>query len=89
MAATGLAGLGLGAYQYEHDEGLRRSLFFWSRALPPFAHYRYTQIQTRNLSDEERDAAFAPLHVRYSPVAMDVLLHLKGFYIKCGQVGML
>lgn len=30
-----------GAYQYHHDEGTRRSLYFWSRCLPILLHYRW------------------------------------------------
>jgi len=34
---------------------------------------------------EERDAAFVRLHAKYAPVALDVILALRGFYIKVGQ----
>lgn len=30
-----------GAYQYETDEGTRRSVYFWRNVLPMYLHYRW------------------------------------------------
>jgi len=34
-----------------------------------------------------QDAAYEVLHNRYAQTGLDIILHLKGFYIKIGQIG--
>ncbi|CAM9397143.1 unnamed protein product, partial [Heterosigma akashiwo] len=54
------------------------------------AHYRATQIwveKIKQLPDEEQDAYYEPLHDKYSHKMQEIIEHLKGFYIKIGQIG--
>ena len=50
------------------DDDLRkravRTYTFWSRSLPIYAQYRYMDWKTKTWTQEERDAAFMPLHER-------------------------
>ncbi|TFJ86953.1 hypothetical protein NSK_002040 [Nannochloropsis salina CCMP1776] len=38
--------------------------------------------QVQHLPEAEQEEAYAPLHQKYAPEAVDIILHLKGFYIK-------
>ena len=45
IALTGLSvAAGGGALYVARDDGLRRSVLFWTTALPIFVHYRITQV---------------------------------------------
>jgi len=47
--------LGMAGYFWlQRDEGLKRSLYFWSKAFPIYAHYRYTEYKVKNLPEEEQ-----------------------------------
>lgn len=66
-----------------YDPGVARSLYFNYYALPALAHYRLVERQLRwrgATSDEEHEAALRPLHEKYAPMSLRVVLHLKGFY---------
>lgn len=63
-----------------------RSVTFWSQAFPIFLHYKYTQFETRNMSDQESDAVFLKLHEKYAPVVEKLTLQLRGFYLKNAQL---
>jgi hypothetical protein len=76
-ALTGAATLG-GAYLYQTDEGTRRSMAFWTRCTPIYAHYRWVQWQAKSMTEAEADAAFSALHDRYAPVVEALTLELKG-----------
>jgi hypothetical protein len=48
-----------------NDDGTRRSLQFWSRVGPLYAHYRFYQLLNRDLkliSDEYADARYDELN---------------------------
>jgi aarF domain-containing kinase len=66
------------------DEGLSRSVYFNAHALPALAHYRLVEwtLRRRNASEAETAAALQPLHEKYAPMALHVILKLRGFYIK-------
>lgn len=53
----------------------------------PLLPRSYIDYKTKNWPSKERDAAFQPLHEKYSPMALDIILQLRGFYIKIGQIG--
>ncbi|CAM9270428.1 unnamed protein product [Discosporangium mesarthrocarpum] len=66
--------------------GIQRSSLFWSLTMPIYLHYRATQWWVDGLSDEEQEAAYNPLHDQYAKSALDIILRLKGFYVKIGQM---
>lgn len=84
--AVGSAGV---SYQSQNDEGFRRSLYFWRKAFPIYCQYRATQLYMEQLGlpEEEQDAEYDRLHERFAPEVFDIVLELKGFYIKLAQVG--
>ncbi len=69
------------------DDGLKRSVKFWSQAGPIYAHYRLTERLVKGKPVEERDAAFEALHNKYAAASKAIILSLRGFYIKIGQMG--
>ncbi|CAM9998246.1 unnamed protein product, partial [Ectocarpus sp. 12 AP-2014] len=96
LVASG-AVLGAG-YQYTRDNpeaweksklGLSRSAIFWSQALPIWLRYRVVQWKVDGLPEKEqasgKDEAYAPLHDAHAKEAVDIILRLKGFYIKARQ----
>ena len=72
------------------DDDLRkravRTYTFWSRSLPIYAQYRYMDWKTKTWTQEERDAAFMPLHERNVDKVVGIVRDLRGFYIKLAQV---
>eukprot|EP00049_Salpingoeca_infusionum_P003030 m.62438 g.62438 ORF g.62438 m.62438 type:complete len:567 (+) comp11912_c0_seq2:1558-3258(+) len=89
LVLSGLIGLpsvsvaALAAY----DEGFRRSATFWVNAFPIYLHYRVTQMMVEGKPEDEQDAAFDELHTKYADDLLRIILTLKGFYIKIGQIG--
>jgi hypothetical protein len=69
------------------DDGLVRSLRFWRYAGPIYAHYRLTERMVESLPEAEQDKAFEELHNKYAPQIKKLILLLRGFYIKVGQMG--
>lgn len=66
------------------DERFERALKFWSMVTPAVVHYFYTHY---TVADEAlRDEAFTALHDRYAPLAKEVVLELRGLYVKFGQL---
>ena len=66
------------------DEGLSRSVYFNAHALPARVHYRVVEwgLRRRGASEAEKEARLQPLHEKYAPMALRVILGLRGFYIK-------
>lgn len=89
LVATAAAGSAGAAFQSQHDEGFRRSVYFWRKAFPIYLHYRAAQLymETIGLPESEQDAEYDRLHARFAPEVFDIVLELKGFYIKLAQVG--
>lgn len=89
VAATG--GGAVVAYKHENDEGFRRAVALYSRALPAVAHYRFVQAKHRvlgeNLSDAERQEEWLALDLQYSEGIVEMIKDLKGMYTKYGQIG--
>jgi len=67
------------------DDGVARSVYFNFYALPALAHYRLVEWLYKNAPEEELDRALLPLHERYAPMSLAVILRLKGFYVKARQ----
>lgn len=70
-----------------YDDGIARSLYFNAHALPALAHYRLVEWNCKDESEAEQQKKLLPLHERYAPVSLAVILRLKGFFIKLGQMG--
>lgn len=66
-------------------EGAWRGIYFWARVGPIVLHYKWVDWKTSGVDAAERGRAFEHLHSKYAPVALDVMLALRGFYIKVGQ----
>jgi aarF domain-containing kinase len=61
-------------------EGLSRAASFYSVAIPKYAVYRYHQWM------ESPEEVWDKLHRETSQQGLEVILRLRGFYIKCGQL---
>ena len=69
------------------DEGFARSLAFWRRAFPIYAHYRWAEFRCGAGPEAEYDKALLSLHKRYADEALQIILDMRGFYVKIGQMG--
>lgn len=83
---SGLVGVGV-TTAIVYDEGANRAARFWSCALPIFAHYKWTEWFTKGKPDSEVTESFKVLHDRYAPITRDLVLDLRGFFIKLAQLG--
>jgi aarF domain-containing kinase len=73
------------------NEPFRRAIYFWRKAGPMVAHYRFTRwwLDCRYAGPKHRkhrDMVYDSLHQRYCDPALRIMLHLKGLYVKIGQV---
>jgi aarF domain-containing kinase len=71
--------------KYIHDEvggteGLKRTIAFYSLAIPKYIQYRYHQIV------DSPDHVWEELDKETSKQGLDKILELRGFYIKSGQM---
>lgn len=74
-----------GGIKYCHDlfggmEGLERAAAFYSLAIPRYVQYRFHMLK------ESPDDVWDSLHTETSQDALNIMLQLKGFYIKSGQI---
>ncbi|KAF4679965.1 hypothetical protein FOZ62_026782, partial [Perkinsus olseni] len=73
-------------------DGFRRSLTFWSTALPAFAAYKavewYAESSPKSLrpSPDQASLLYESLHEKYSPVVRNATVALRGFYLKASQM---
>jgi aarF domain-containing kinase len=76
------AGLSFALTHHYFDglEGIQRAVSFYSLAIPKYIVYRYHQYM------ESPDHVWEQLDRVTSKQGLDIILRLKGFYIKCGQV---
>ncbi|GLD92079.1 hypothetical protein PINS_up000612 [Pythium insidiosum] len=77
------------AYKAQSDEGFGRSVYFWRKAFPIYAHYRATQLymEYMKIPESEQDLVYEQLHEQHAPEVFEIVLELKGFYIKLAQTG--
>ena len=74
------------------EEVIGRSFYFWRKSGPIICHYRWAQlwmnvIMKKKYSDKEkRDVIYQQLHQRYAPHTLQIILDMKGLFIKIGQV---
>ena len=73
---------------YSNGEATRLVIYFWTRAGPMVIHYRFTQwwLKATHADRPKRDLVYDTLHNRYCHPCLDIILHLKGLYVKIGQV---
>lgn len=74
------------AHRVQQSEPLRRATYFWRHAGPIVLHYKWVKRSVRTKSRSERDTAFEKLHDKYNQPALNIALHLKGLYVKLGQI---
>lgn len=85
MGAGGFGLASVAVTKYIHDEvggteGLRRTLAFYSLAVPKYIEYRYHQIAG------SPDHVWDQLDKETSKQGLEKILELRGFYIKSGQM---
>jgi aarF domain-containing kinase len=89
---TFLWGCGYATYDYQlkkGEEGIQRSLQFWSGIFPIFVKYRTVQFLQRDLgwmSKEEAEIRYNELHDKHSGDVRELTYKLRGFYLKQAQI---
>jgi aarF domain-containing kinase len=83
---TGLSAVAAGGLYSVNNDGVKRSATFWGSVAPIYAHYKYTEWMMKDASEEEQDAAFEALHDMYAGRTRDIVLELRGFFIKTAQL---
>lgn len=70
------------------SEPVRRAFYFWRHAGLIVAHYKFTQwwLASSRAPVERRSAVYEKLHDRYAEPSLAIMIHLKGLYVKVGQV---
>lgn len=76
------------ARQLYRSEPVRRAVYFWKHAGPIIVHYKFTKryLQYTQADPTTRDRIYQRLHERYALPALDLILHLRGLYVKMGQI---
>mmetsp|Transcript_9192 Transcript_9192/g.27672 ORF Transcript_9192/g.27672 Transcript_9192/m.27672 type:complete len:530 (-) Transcript_9192:75-1664(-) len=87
LGVAAVGGAAVGTTQYTQDEGFRRTVKFWTVAMPAYLHYRAVELAVSNRSPKEQEEAFARLHRVYAPKMEALVYRLRGFYLKLVQVG--
>ena len=75
-----------GAYFYQTDDSVNRTLRFYSVAVPAYVHYELTDRFSQNLPAAERDRLFNNLHEKYSAILHSHVLKMRGFFLKAAQL---
>jgi aarF domain-containing kinase len=85
--------IGVAAYYAFHkvrkSEPIQRSIYFWTRAGPVVLHYKFTKwwfTTHPTINRIDRDIVYERLHNRYAPITYQIILHLRGLYVKMGQI---
>ena len=69
-----------------HSEGFDRAFRFWTRAAPIYARYRLVQIRFQGGDSARYQKELETLHRRYADEALDIVLSLRGLFVKIGQL---
>lgn len=94
LITTSIGGsIGYGIYSY--DAGFKRQCDFYIKAFPCLAHYKMVEYTHEYLykpswipffkTDKTLDDKYEELHEQYAQYILDVILELKGLYVKAGQ----
>ncbi|KAL7750010.1 hypothetical protein RI367_004525 [Sorochytrium milnesiophthora] len=86
VAAVEAGVAGYLGYKYYTDEHFRRPLQLYGTIAPVAVHYAWVNWRTKNDDQSEREAALEALHQKYAPQAVELMLSLRGMFIKTGQV---
>ena len=90
LLATGVGAAGGTAWLLSDDhrrEQVQRTATFYRTMVPMWAHYRFVEWRVKGRPEAEREAAFTRLHDAYAPRVFDLVVLLRGLYVKLGQVG--
>lgn len=65
-----------------------RAIKFWRRVGPVVMHYKFTQawFKLANVDPAVRSDTWDRLHAMHAPASLDVILELRGLFVKIGQV---
>ncbi|KAJ3191488.1 hypothetical protein HK101_007670 [Irineochytrium annulatum] len=87
LGSVGL-GSGAGAYFYNTDDGVRRSVALYSNLAPVILHYRLVELKHKLLNPpkEEANKDWDALNALYPERVKACFSDLRGFYIKVGQL---
>ncbi|KAH9259446.1 hypothetical protein BASA81_002489 [Batrachochytrium salamandrivorans] len=85
LLGSGLV-LAAGAYKVNSDEGLQRAVKFYRVVTVPFLKYRFYDWYTKDWVPARRSEWFKAMHREYSPLVVQTVMEMKGFYIKLGQM---
>lgn len=95
-AAIGLAGVGVKAWMHQEfgDEAFDRMWRAYSRAVPAFLEYKFVQYYHEVLptklgkgpDTQVADAKYLELHSKWAPEMLQIILELRGFHLKTGQM---
>ena len=69
-------------------EVISRVASFWRSTGGLICHYKFTQawLALNHIDRQKRDEIYERLHNRYAPQALDIILNMRGLFIKVGQV---
>ena len=85
----GASAVGFGAFTWQADPkeyAYKRPILFWGTLVPIFAHYKFVEYKTKDMTDDQQTEIFSKLHVKYAPKVLDLVFTLRGLFIKFGQV---
>jgi aarF domain-containing kinase len=70
------------------SEPVRRTVYFWTHVGPIIIHYRFTKwwMRINSIDIVRRNEIYETLHNKYSQPTYNMILHLKGLYVKIGQI---
>jgi aarF domain-containing kinase len=71
------------------SEPARRAVYFWRRFGPIVVHYKFAQwwlTHRHGNSPAIRHDAYERLHNRYAEPSLEGIVHLRGLFVKIGQV---
>ncbi|GMH69907.1 hypothetical protein TrST_g14123 [Triparma strigata] len=85
--ASLLAVSSLGAYTYQ-NEHIQRTSYLATKLAPVVLSYYYIKLKTSafGLSREEEREMMKDFHNDWYALPLEIILHLRGFYVKAGQV---
>ena len=78
---VGICGAGVGGYAL-YDSGFRRQMQFYRRAGPILMHYKYVEY---TYDPKKIESKYQQLHEKYAQQILDIILDLRGLYVKAGQ----
>ena len=84
LCLSGAACYLVAKYAVSKSEAAQRACYFWKRAGPIVGHYKFTQwwLNTSKAPIEKRHVVYKSLHDRYCGPSLELILSLKGLYVK-------